>query len=429
VCIVGAGFTGLWTAYYLALADPGLRIVVCERRFAGFGASGRNGGWLIGNLAGSRERYASTHGPAAVRAFQREAQATVDEVITVAAAEGIEADIVAGGELTVARNPAQLARLHAEVQADHDWGREDSELLGAADTAQRIRVAGAIGGAFNPHCARLHPARLVRGLADAVERRGVRIYEGTTVTGIEAGRVRTPRGQVRAPVVLRATEGFTARLPGLRRRWLPMNSSMVVTQRLGPAVWDDIGWQGRETLGDAAHAYIYAQRTADDRIAFGGRGIPYRFGSRIDVDGRTQPATVAALVDALNRFFPATTGARIDHAWCGVLAVPRDWCATVGFDRVSGLGWAGGYTGNGVSTSNLAGRTLRDLVLGRDTELTGLPWVNRRSRSWEPEPLRWLSVQAVYSAYRGADAREARAGAGRTSLLARLASAGSGRSD
>jgi glycine/D-amino acid oxidase-like deaminating enzyme len=427
VCVVGGGFTGLWTAYYLALADPALRIVVCERRFAGFGASGRNGGWLTGNLAGARERYAATHGPSAVRALQHEMHATVEEVTKVAAAEGIDADIVAGGELTVARNPAQLTRLHAAVEADHAWGREDTELLGTVAVAERIRVAGALGGAFSPHCSRVHPARLVRGLADAVQRRGVQIYEGTTVTRIEPGRVLTPHGEVRAPVVVRATEGFTARLPGLRRVWLPMNSSMVVTQPLGPAFWDDVGWSGRETLGDTAHAYIYAQRTPDDRIAFGGRGVPYRLGSRTDVDGRTQLSTVSALVDALTRFFPAATDARIDHAWCGVLAVPRDWCASVGFDRGSGLGWAGGYTGHGVATANLAGRTLRDLILGSDSELTGLPWVNRVSRRWEPEPLRWLGVQALYAAYRAADAREARGGG--TSLLARFADSVSGRPD
>jgi glycine/D-amino acid oxidase-like deaminating enzyme len=224
---------------------------------------------------------------------------------------------------------------------------------------------------------------------------------------------------VRAPVVLRCLEGYTASIRGQRRTWLPMNSAMIVTEPLPDAVWDEIGWGGSELLGDCANAYCYAQRTADGRIALGGRGIPYRFGSRTDTDGRTQDWTIESLVQTLHALFPATRDVGIDHAWCGVLGVPRDWCASVTFDRVSGLGSAGGYVGNGLTTTYLAGHTLADLVLGRDTELVDLPWVGRRARRWEPEPVRWLSVRAVYGLYRAADRRED-AGLPHPSRLARL---------
>ena len=233
-------------------------------------------------------------------------------------------------------------------------------------------------------------------------------------------------GSVTATYVVRATEGFTAALPGLRRTWLPMNSAMVVTEPLDAAVWDTVGWSGYETVGDQAHAYMYAQRTADDRIAIGGRGVPYRYGSRTDHDGATQRATVDSLRDVLARRFPAAAGARLDHAWAGVLGVPRDWCATVTLDRTTGLAAAGGYTGHGVATANLAGRTLRDLILGEESVLTELPWVGHRTRRWEPEPLRWLGVQAMYAAYRAADRREDARGR-RTSRIARLADVVSGR--
>ncbi|MCD0483184.1 FAD-binding oxidoreductase [Streptacidiphilus sp. ASG 303] len=431
VCVVGGGFTGLWTAYYLKKADPGLRITVLERRFCGYGASGRNGGWLYNGFAG-RGAFARRYGHERAQAMQRAMDGTVREVVRAAAAEGIDADVAEGGVLEVARTPAQLARLAALVEEERAFGDTERLLLTAEATAARIRVAGALGGTWTPHGARIQPAKLVRGLAAAVEALGVRIHEGTPVTGIRpaAGgapaRAVTPHGAVSARFVLRATEGFTAGLHGERRTWLPMNSAMVATEPLPASFWAEVGWEGRETLGDLAHAYMYAQRTADDRIALGGRGVPYRFGSRTDADGGTQERTVRQLRRILARFFPAAADARIEQAWAGVLGVPRDWCSTVELDRASGLGWAGGYVGSGVATANLAGRTLRDLVLGEDTELTRLPWVGHTVRRWEPEPLRWLGVHGLYAAYHAADRQEA-GGRSSTSPLARAADLVAGR--
>lgn len=435
VCVVGGGFTGLWTAYYLKKARPGLRVAILEKEFAGFGASGRNGGWLSARLAGSRQRYARAHGTAAVIELERAMIDTVDEVIGVAAADGIEADIVKGGILQVATNPAQRRRLHADLADSRRWGHaeEDLRLLDPGEREDRLRVAGAVDATYSPHCARIQPARLVRGLARVVANLGVDIFESTAVTEIlprrDGGPARavTARGTVGAEYVIRATEGFTAGIAGQRRQWLPMNSSMIVTEPLGEDVWKRIGWRGRELLGDEAHSYIYAQRTADDRIAIGGRGVPYRFGSAWDRRGATQDRTVAALSRMLGTLFPAAADARVDHAWCGVLGVPRDWCSTVHLDRESGLGWAGGYVGHGVGTTNLAGRTLRDLILGEDTDLTRLPWVGRRVRAWEPEPLRWIGVRLIYTLYRTADRRERNGALDHTSAYARLAGVLSGR--
>lgn len=434
VCVVGGGFTGLWTAYYLKRARPSLRVAVLEREFAGFGASGRNGGWLTAELAGSPARYARTHGREAVVAQQRAMFDSVDEVIRVASAENIEADIVKSGVLNVARNLAQRRRLRDEVLHAREWGfaEADLRLLGPEERESRLRIAGALDATYSPHCARVQPARLVQGLARAVERLDVDIFEKTTVRELrprEPGRPAaavTDRGTVRAEYVIRATEGFTSGLAGQRRQWLPMNSSMIVTEPLNPGVWDRIGWRGRELLGDHAHAYFYAQRTADDRIAIGGRGVPYRFGSRWDRRGGTQPKTVTALTRMLTGLFPAAANAAVDHAWCGTLGVPRDWCSTAHLDRETGLGWAGGYVGTGVATTNLAGRTLRDLLLGDPTDLTRLPWVGRRVRQWEPEPLRWIGVQLIYALYRTADRHED-TGLPRSSAYARVADLISGR--
>ncbi len=433
VCIVGGGYTGLWTAYYLAEAAPELRIVVLEAQFCGYGASGRNGGWVSALLPGPARRY----GPG-VDALHEAMKASIAEIGRVTTAEGIDAHFVQGGRLAVARTPAQLERLQAEVAQHHEapGGDRDAVLLDASELTARVRVAGALGGSWSPNCARIQPARLVRGLAAAVERAGVRIHESSRAERLEPGRVVTPGGSVTARWIVRATEGYTAALPGQRRTWLPMNSSMIVTDPLPASSWDEIGWKQSETLGDEAHAYCYAQRTADGRIALGGRGVPYRYGSHTDVDGLgaglTAASTVTALKALLHNMFPVTRGVPIAHTWSGFLGVPRDWCATVGLDRESGLGWAGGYVGDGVTTSNLAGRTLTDLILGRDTALTALPWVGRTPRRWEPEPLRFLGVHGLYRAYRYADARESRAagertGAGRTSRIARIADVIAGR--
>lgn len=431
VVIVGGGYTGLWTAYYLKKAAPFLRITVLEQKFCGYGASGRNGGWLYNGVAG-RDRYAKLHGHEAAVRLQKAMNDTVAEVVAVTEAEGIDADVHRGGVLEVATTPAQLARLKAFHEHELSYGEKDRELYGARETAERIRVAGAVGSAWTPHGARLHPVKLVKGLAAAVEALGVTVHESTPVTEIRPRHAVTPYGTVRAPYVLRCTEGFTASLKGQRRTWLPMNSSMIATEPLTEEQWAAVGWDGRETLGDMAHAYMYAQRTADGRIALGGRGVPYRFGSRTDNDGRTQPETVEALREILTRFFPALAGVRVAHAWSGVLGVPRDWCATVTLDRTTGLGWAGGYVGSGVATTNLAARTLRDLVQqdsgqGGRTGLTDLPWVNHKVRRWEPEPLRWLGVQGMYATYRAADRRELLHPSARSSRLARAADRVAGR--
>jgi len=356
VCVVGAGLTGLWTAYYLKKADPSLDIAIVEREFAGYGASGRNGGWASGAIAGSRDRFAKMYGADAVREQQRLMNDGVDEIVAVAVAEGIEADIVKGGTIRIASTRAQLARLRLGVEEDHRWGVSESRMLHRDEVQNRIRIPGVFEAAFTPHCARIQPARYTRSLAEVVEALGVRIYEMTTVTRIESGAAHTDQGIVRAPVILRATEGYTASLSGERRTWLPMNSSMIVTEPLPQHVWDEIGWNGGETLGDKCYSHMYGQRTADGRIAIGGRGIPYRYGSATDRDGATQEATIQSLTEILRRRFPATRDHRVVHAWCGVLGVPRDWCASVHFDHRAGVGHLQPQRQPGV------GRVLLDLL-------------------------------------------------------------------
>ncbi len=426
VAIVGAGYTGLWTAYYLKRAEPSLRIVVLEREFAGFGASGRNGGWVSGFFSGPARVY-ERPGGSSYAALQRAMFATVEELASVLAEEQIEADYRKGGHLGVALGEAQLQRVRAEVHAARDIGltQEDLRELSGAELAARVHVACALGASFSPHVARVHPAKLLGGLAASVAGLGVEIYEQTPVSEIRPHEAVTPAAVVRARWIVRATEGYTAELKGLRRALVPMNSSMIITEPLGDELWQELGWTGSEVLSDSANVYVYLQRTADGRIAIGGRGVPYRFGSRTDGAGTTAPATIASLTEKLYAMFPAATRTPIDHAWSGVLGVPRDWCMSLAADQLTGLAWAGGYVGEGVAAANLAGRTLRDLILGRTSELTTLPWVGRDPARWEPEPLRWAAIQAVYALYRRADRAEQCAG--HTSRLGQLVDRASGR--
>lgn len=412
VAVVGGGFTGLWTAYYLAKADPTLRIAIIERDVAGFGASGRNGGWCSALFAVSGERLDQASGPGAGAAMRRAMVGSVGEVGRVVDSERIDCAFAHGGTVVLARTTVQFERARDEVDRARVGGvsEDDLRLLSAADASAIVGATSIVGGTYTPHCAALDPARLVRGLAEVVERRGVTIYEQTEALAIEPGAVVTARGTVRADTVVRATEGYTRTLRGEERTLIPVYSLMIATEPLPEAFWATAGLARRETFADHRHLVIYGQRTADDRMAFGGRGAPYHFRSAIRPEFDGDPDVHESLRLTLVDLFPALADAAITHRWGGPLGIARDWFTSVGLDRSTRTAWAGGYVGDGVSTTNLAGRTLRDLILQRDTELTTLPWVGHRSRRWEPEPMRYLGINAGLRLAGSADRAEVRAG-------------------
>ncbi len=424
VAIVGAGFTGLWTAYYLLAADPSLRVAVLEAEIAGFGASGRNGGWCSALYPVGIATLAAEAGPEAAIAQYRAMQESVAEVARVCAAEDIDADLAMGGTVVLARTEAQFARARAEAAEAHEYGLE-LDLLGADAARARLHATSVLGGTYTPHCAAINPGKLVRRLAEVVEARGGLIHERTRVRKIGRGAAHTAEGTVRAGTVVRATEGYTATLAGSRRAIAPVYSLIVATEPLPDTTWAEIGLRERETFSDFRHLIIYGQRTADGRLVFGGRGAPYHFGSRIRADYDRVPAVFAALERTLTELFPVLADATITHRWGGPLGIARDWHASVGLNRATGRAWAGGYVGDGVSTANLAGRTLAELIGGRESELTELPWVGHRSRRWAPEPLRWLGANAGLRAMTWADRVEARSG--RPSRLAKVVNSVIGR--
>jgi glycine/D-amino acid oxidase-like deaminating enzyme len=394
VVVVGAGYTGLWTAYALKQRDPSLRVAICEKEIAGFGASGRNGGWCSSFFAGSRKATERAHGRDAVNAMQRAMFRNLDEIEDAVRTEAIDCDWARGGCVHVATAPHHVERLHAEIEEHRSWGFGDDDYRYVApdDARKIIGCEPNLGAMFTPHCAAIHPAKLARGLAHAVERMGVPIYEQTAVGAIETGFVRTPHGDVRADVVVRATEAFTVNLPGLRRTLVPVYSLMIATEPLPDAFWADAGLHERPTFTDYRHMIIYGQRTADNRFAFGGRGAPYHFASRIKPRFDRHAPVFDDLDETLHSLFPNIGPVELTHTWGGAVAIPRDWYPSVGYDRATGVAWGGGYVGDGVSTTHLAGTTIADLILGRDTDRTHLPWVGHESPQWEPEPLRWLGV-------------------------------------
>jgi glycine/D-amino acid oxidase-like deaminating enzyme len=412
VAIVGAGYTGLWTAYYLLRADPHLRVVVLERDVIGFGASGRNGGWCSALLAAGIGTIAKRSGRDAAIAMQRAMHATVDEVGRVVADEDIDAHYTKGGTITLARTEAQETRLVAELEEARTFGFGEDHVrrLSAAEVEPQCRATATRMALFTPDCAAIHPLRLAHGLAGAVQRLGGQICEHTAVTALEPGRVMTTRGAVGAEVTVLATEAYGARLPGRRRTLAPLYSLMVATDPLGDEQWCRIGLAERPTFADGRHTIIYGQRTADGRLAFGGRGAPYHYASRIEPSYDTDERVRGLLVETARDLFPALGEVAFPFHWGGPLGVPRDWQCGVTLDRAAGLAVAGGYVGDGVATTNLAGRTLADLITGRTSELVDLPWVGHRSRGWEPEPLRWLGINAALRLAGRADAAESRPG-------------------
>lgn len=402
VVIIGAGYTGLWTAYYLKQYAPDLDIAILEANIAGYGASGRNGGWVIGELAGEDRLLA--HLDAAGRAECLDILRDIpDEVGRVVAREGLDADFRKGGVLyCAARYPEQETRLRQQLAhwRAHGHGEQDFRWLDGAELDRQLKLATRFGGIFSPHVATVQPARLARSLARCVEAKGVRIYEQTPVVAIERQAVRTASGRVAAKWVVPAVEAYSRSLQGVRGHQIAVQSLIIATEPLSQELWDEMGLAEGQAFSEWSRLVSYGQRSRDNRLVFGARG-GYRFGGRLRSHFALSAEEVAMRRNMMLELFPMLGDAAITHGWGGNLGVARRFHPQIVADDDRGVYFAGGYGGEGVGATNLAGRTIASLITHRNGKLRQIPWLRNTAEvaRWEPEPLRWLGYNGIIRSF------------------------------
>ena len=414
VAIIGAGFTGLWTAKHLLDMEPSLSIAIIDARQPGFGASGRNGGWCSALYPTSLDTIAAETSRETAVNLQLHLILTVKDIGTYISDKNIKCGWNQSGTLSFSRNEAQLERQHADISMYRNLGLGDDfiQSLTSTEAQQRIAITKPLGASFTPNCASLNPAQLVDGLVTQLLIQGVVFYGDSIVT--EIGRNSLTATTADGPSTIsckwsvQATEGFTARIPKQRRVIAPLYSYMIATEPISSHTWNDIGWHGRETWNDGRNMIVYAQRTADDRIAFGGRGAPYKYASRIGGEFDSKASIHQLLEETLHELLPPTRSVEITNRWGGSLGVHRDWHPSVMADAATGRASAGGYVGDGVAFSCLAAEAVANEILDTDSRIRTLPFVNHVSPKWEPEPLRWLGINGMISLTQRADIAEER---------------------
>ncbi len=397
VVIVGAGYTGLWAAYQLSRSDPTLEVVVLDANDLAFGASGRNGGFAMTLLDFDLRRFARNWGDDAAAHAHRAVARSVMEIDRTVSEEGIDADLEATGLLRVATNRAQLARIEQERATADRLGLRGFRLLDGNGTRDLLDSPSYLGGLLEDHCAIVNPAKLAVGLAEVVRRQGVRIHEGSPVLGLteEHGgvTVATPHAQVRADTAILATNAWTHRFPQARGQSVPFYTYVVVTEPLSDAQWDAIGWRGRQGVEDARNLVHYFRPTADGRVLWGGTDVIYRYGGPISPRRDRHEAIRRRLEREFLATFPQLGDVRFTHHWGGPIAVTSRFVPRIGSFDGGRIHYAFGYSGHGVAPAHTAGRILRDLVLGRETDDTAVCFVDHPQTSFPPEPLTWIGAE------------------------------------
>lgn len=413
VAVIGGGFCGLSTAYYLKRANPSLSVAVLEDRVVGYGASGRNAGFAMTLMGLSLEVTALRFGKEKAKQAYQFGRRAVDHIGQLVDAHGIDCDYERPGILTVATNAGQAKRLQKEIRLAEEIGIEGLDWFGQDKTRSLVDSPAYVGARWEEHCALINPAKFIRGMKRVAMAAGAQVYERTPVLEFRRGkrplRLQTPKGLVRAGKAVFATNAFSARFPQLENKQFPVFTYIILTEPLRPEVLGQIGWSGRQGIEDARNLIHYYRLTADNRLLFGGRDALYYFGGPLDRDRNA--AIFRGLEEDMLRTFPQLHGVRIEYRWGGPVSVPMDFFPAMGYlaeDRR--VAYSLGCVGHGVAMMNLAGQIMRDLILEQDTELTDLFFVNRRVIPLPPEPLRFMMGQALRAGLKAADAWDARSG-------------------
>ena len=390
VVILGGGYTGMWTAYFLKERDPDIDVVLLEQDICGGGPSGRNGGFVNG-LWDELPTLAELHGDDAALAICRAADRSIGDIGAWCEAHGVDAWYTRAGDLGISTSPAKDGAWRDNAETARKLGADQEYVeLTPSQVAERFRSPVARGGVFMPGAAHIQPARLARGLRRVLLERGVRIFEATPVLRFRGGtraEADTPRGRVTAGSAVVGLGAYAAALPRFRRAILPRASTIVLTAP-APHLLEDIGWTGDEGVYDYRSTLHYLRTTRDGRIAFGGAGartgVGTGLGPRMDFDD----AAAIRLVRDLHQWFPSFRGIPVECAWGGPIDVTGLHLPFLGTLPSRNVHYALGFTGGGVGPCHLAGRILSGLALGADDELTRLPIVGAEPKPFPPEPLR-----------------------------------------
>ena len=417
VVVVGAGFTGLWTAIALTDTDPSLRVTVLEADSVGYGASGRNGGFCQASLTHGLAN-GIRHFPDELELLEREGRANLAAIEAFIKANGIDCDFERTGDLSVADRAYQVDELRAWVDEAAEWG-EELVFLDRAAVREEVHSPLWQAGLFRPpeqgRDALVDPAKLVRGLARVASERGVAIHEGTRVTAVErrAGgvEVRTADGPVvRADHVVVATSAYSGWLRRLSSQFVPVYDYAIVSEPLSPDQRASIGWRRRQGMSDSNNQFHYFRLTADDRILWGGYDAVYYANNGVGPEFDRRPATTDKLEQQFRAAFPQLGGLAFPYRWGGAIDTTTRFTVTFGQALGGRLTYSLGYTGLGVGASRLAAGVVRDFILRPDSDLLKLRFVQTPPIPFPPEPLRSLAVNTVRWELDRADRNEGRRG-------------------
>jgi glycine/D-amino acid oxidase-like deaminating enzyme len=412
VCIVGGGYTGLWTAYHLKQAEPSLDVAVVERSWAGSGASGHNDGYAMTLLDMSLHHLVERHGPERAGAAHEAVARSVIEIGEFCAEHDVDAEYERNGFAAIAVNDGHMWRLERDLEAAERIGAEQDFRLLEGEAARAVIGSPIVRGVLKEgRGALLNPHKLVRGLARAVEELGVRIHERSPATSVVAGRVETELGAVQAPRIVVATNAYQHTFPQFRSKVVPLWSYAMATEPLTNDQRGRVAWPGREGFEDKRNFITIGRPTADGRILWGGRLAPYFFGNDMDLRHLSNERVFAELREAWARYFPMWRDVTFTHAYGGCVAITSTFLPYVG-SLGDGVFYGYGYNGHGVAPSHTVARTLCDLLLDRESEYTDLLFVNQdKEPGLPPEPLRFLGTRLTTALLDRQDRRMDRGGA------------------